>query len=66
MTAFLFYPTLYDDRIITLGRGIRVHYGTDDFNVEHVTCVCFLAVSLSKEERASFQLEFDFILTKLP
>ena len=65
MTAFLLYPTLFGDRIITLGRGIWDHYGTDNFNVDHVTCVCFLSVSLSKEERTSFQLEFDFILTKL-
>ena len=54
MTAFLHYPILFDDRVIALSRGIWVHYATEDFTIEHVTCVCFLAVRRLKGERASF------------
>lgn len=63
---FFLFPTLLGDRVITLSRDTWIHYATDDFNVERVTCVYFLAISLSKGERASCQLGFDRILIKLP
>ena len=54
MIVFLLYPVLFDYRAIALSRGIWAHYATEDFTIEHVTCVCFLAASLLKGERASF------------
>lgn len=54
MIVFLLYPVLFDDRAIALSRGIWAHYATKDFTIEHVTCVCFLAASLLKGEKASF------------
>ena len=57
MATFLLYRTLLEDRVVTLGRGIRVHYAGDDFKAEHVTPVCFLAFSLYKGESAFIPAE---------
>lgn len=46
MATFLLYQTLLEDRVVTLGRGVWVHYADDDFKAEHVTPVCFLAFGL--------------------